>query len=107
MPSGLKSSVKKTADEDESSVLEARRSMMRTALARRMKQDLLESEEERLQKVQSEQYTELDHKLRLVERLRDENRVKEMQLADAIEAQQTQRFKNIQVSAAKLTKHHS
>lgn len=107
MPSGLKSSVKKTADEDESSVLEARRSMMRTALARRMKQDLLESEEERLQKLQSEQFTELDHKLRLVERLRDENRVKEMQLADAIEAQQTQRFKNIQVSAAKLTKHHS
>ena len=96
---------KQVSDERPPSDLEERRSMMRLALTRRMKKELLESEEERLRKLQSEQFTELDHKLRLVEQLRDENRAKEMQLADAIEAQQTQRFKNIQLSAAQLTKH--
>lgn len=53
----------KKSDEE---IAEERRSMMRIALARRMKQDLLESEEERLTKIQAEQYSELDRKLRLV-----------------------------------------
>ena len=39
---------------------------MRVALARRMKQDLLMSEAERLQQMQEEQYTELDKQLKLV-----------------------------------------
>lgn len=94
-----------TASSMRSAQLESdeRRSMIRVALARRMKQELLESEEERLRKMQSEQFTELDRKLRLVEQLRDENRMKELQLTNAIAAQQTQRFKNIQLSAAKLS----
>ena len=83
--------------------IDDRRSMMRMALARRMKQELLESEEERLRKMQAEQFTELDRKLLLVERLRDENRIRELELTDAIAAQQTERFKNIQMSAAKLS----
>jgi len=50
--------------------VEEKRNMMRIALARRMKQDLIESEEERLSKMQAEQYSELDRKLRLVGKLR-------------------------------------
>ena len=50
--------------------VDEKRNMMRVALARRMKQDLIESEEERLSKMQAEQYSELDRKLRLVEKLR-------------------------------------
>jgi len=50
--------------------VDEKRNMMRIALARRMKQDLIESEEERLSKMQAEQYSELDRKLRLVGKLR-------------------------------------
>lgn len=77
-----------------------RRNMMRIALARRMKQDLLETEEERLNKMQAEQYSELDRKLRLVDRLREENRYKEAQLQHAIRQQQELRFRNLQHSIA-------
>lgn len=97
--------LKPDPDEHPGFIYHEQRSMMRVALARRMKQDLLESEEERLRKMQSEQFTELDRKLRLVERLRDENRIKEIQLADAIAAQQTQRFRNIQLSASRIEHH--
>ena len=45
---------------------EGRRNAMRIALARRMKQDLLINEEQRLQQIQEEQYSELDRQLRLV-----------------------------------------
>lgn len=103
-------SMKANSDEAQSQIghkSDDRRAMMRIALARRMKQDLLESEEERLRKMQSEQFTELDRKLRLVEQLRDENRIKEVQLSDAIAIQQKERFKNIQISAAKLSNESS
>ena len=102
--------MKANSDEAQSQIghkSDDRRAMMRIALARRMKQDLLESEEERLRKMQSEQFTELDRKLRLVEQLRDENRIKEVQLSDAIAIQQKERFKNIQISAAKLSNESS
>jgi len=80
---------------------EERRKLMRIALARRMKQDLLENEEERLSKMQAEQFNELDRKLRVVEQLREENRMKEEQLNRAIQRQQQMRAKNVQRSAVR------
>jgi len=81
--------------------VEERRRLMRLALARRMKQDLIEQEEERLTKLQAEQFNDLDRKLRLVENLRDENRRKEEQLNHMMKKQQQMRAKNVQRSAAR------
>jgi len=78
-----------------------RRRLMRIALARRMKQDLLENEEERLTKMQAEQFNDLDRKLRLVEQLREENRQKENELNRAVQAQQQVRARNVQRSAVR------
>mmetsp|Transcript_41184 Transcript_41184/g.67520 ORF Transcript_41184/g.67520 Transcript_41184/m.67520 type:complete len:92 (-) Transcript_41184:30-305(-) len=74
---------------------------MRVALARRMKQDLLENEEERMAKAQADQFNDLDAKLRLVEQLREENRQKEAELNRAVARQQQVRARNVQRSAAR------
>jgi hypothetical protein len=86
---------------------EERRNMMRIALARRMKRDLLVSESERLRSMQEDQYADLDKQLRMVEGLREENRVREKELGDQIKRQQEQRFKNLQNSVATQVLEHS
>ena len=53
------------------------------------------AEEERLNKMQSDQFAELDEKLRRVEELREENRLKENELKDAIRHNQNLRAMNI------------
>lgn len=82
-------------------VAEEQRQMMRVALARQMKRDLLLDESDRLRRLQEEQYSELDKQLRLVEALREENQVRERILGEAIRRQQEQRFRNLQQSVAK------
>ena len=69
---------------DEAREAEERRVQMRIALAARMKRDLLLQEEERLSKMQSDQFSSLDEKLRRVEQLREENRMREGEVRDAI-----------------------
>mmetsp|Transcript_43355 Transcript_43355/g.55696 ORF Transcript_43355/g.55696 Transcript_43355/m.55696 type:complete len:114 (+) Transcript_43355:314-655(+) len=86
---------------------EQRRNMMRIALARRMKRDLLISESDRLRSMQEEQYSDLDKQLRMVEDLREENRLRERELGDQIKRQQEQRFKNLQNSVASQVVDHS
>ncbi|CAN0348401.1 unnamed protein product, partial [Ectocarpus sp. 8 AP-2014] len=76
------------------------RRMMRVALARHMKRELLESEQERLTKVQAEQLADLNGKLRLVEKLRNENSEREAEIAAALRQQQRQRARNVATSAA-------
>jgi len=80
---------------------------MRIALARRMKRDLLISESDRLRSMQEEQYSDLDKQLRMVEDLREENRLRERELGDQIKRQQEQRFKNLQNSVASQVVDHS
>ena len=77
---------------------EERRASMRIALAARMKRDMLLAEEERLSKLQSDQFAELDSKLRRVESLREENRKKEDELKRAIRDNQNLRAMSIQRS---------
>ncbi|CBN77193.1 conserved unknown protein [Ectocarpus siliculosus] len=76
------------------------RRMMRVALARHMKRELLESEQERLTKVQADQLADLNGKLRLVEKLRNENSEREAEIAAALRQQQRQRARNVATSAA-------
>ena len=80
---------------DDQDLAESRRNTMRIALAARMKRDLLAAEEERLTKMQDEQFAELDAKLRRVEELRDENRMREDDLKEAIRQNQNLRAINI------------
>ncbi|GMI10635.1 hypothetical protein TrLO_g13805 [Triparma laevis f. longispina] len=72
-----------------------RRASMRIALAARMKRDMLIAEEERLTKLQSDQFAELDEKLKKVEELREENRMREDDLKEAIRQNQNLRALNI------------
>lgn len=75
--------VKETNDAsvDAAALAEERRSSMRKALARRMKLDLLESEEAKIQAHQSQQFEELERKLRIVDQMRQENKQREKVLA--------------------------
>ena len=73
-----------------------RRANMRIALAANMKRNMLMAEEERLNKIQSDQFAELDEKLRKVEELREENRQREDELRAAIRHNQNIRAINIQ-----------
>eukprot|EP00752_Nemacystus_decipiens_P011224 g9974.t1 len=70
---------------------EQQRRMMRVALAQHMKRELIESEQDRLAKVQAEQIADLNGKLRLVEKLRNENSEREAEIAAALRQQQRQR----------------
>lgn len=79
---GAEASQEETKDEARDA--EERRVQMRIALAARMKRDLLLQEEERLNKMQSDQFSAFDEKLRRVEQLREENRTREGEVRDAI-----------------------
>ncbi|GMH88240.1 hypothetical protein TrST_g10308 [Triparma strigata] len=84
---------KETSSEDLTA--QERRASMRIALAARMKRDMLIAEEERLTKLQSDQFAELDEKLKRVEELREENRMREDDLKEAIRQNQNLRALNI------------
>lgn len=81
---------------------EAKRNAMRLALARRLKMDLLESEEQKLFKQQEEQFADLDRQLQQVEQLRQENRQREMILAEQLKRQQNAIARNVKLSSTKL-----
>jgi hypothetical protein len=82
-------------DNEEQRAADERRASMRIALAANMKKNLLKNEYERLNKMQNEQFAELDEKLRRVEDLRKENRLREEELKDAIKHNQELRALNI------------
>lgn len=88
-----------SVSEDE---VERKRAAMRTALARRMKLDLIESEEQKLAQLQEEQFADLDKKLRQVEQLRSDNKKREAILAEQLRKQQANIARNVQRSAAAL-----
>lgn len=81
---------------------EEQRAAMRAALARRMKQSLVESEEARLCEQYDSQYSALDSKLLEVERLRTENQMRENMLSENLRRQQAAIARNVQRSAAQL-----
>lgn len=81
---------------------EQQRAMMRYALARHMKQGLIESEEAKINKLHEEQYVSLDRKLMEVERVRQENQLRDQVLAENLRRQQAVIARNIQKSAAEL-----
>lgn len=89
---------KTSADE----AAEARRNNMRTALARRMKMDLIENEEAKISQLQEDQFSELDQRLRQVEQLREDNRKRELMMNKQLERQQAQIARNVRLSAAEL-----
>lgn len=80
-----------------------RRELLRIALAKRMKQELLETTLGRNEQMQSDQFSSLDSQLQNVERLRAENRAKERRLESDIRAQKDRRKMNSQVNVAKNT----
>lgn len=85
-------------------IAEMRRSTMRMALARRLKMDLMESEEAKRNEIQETQFAELDKKLQQVEQLREDNRKREYILNKQIEKQQEQIARNIELSAAMMSR---
>ena len=87
---------------DDDMMNEKRRSAMRMALARRMKMDLLESEEARLTKMQEEQFADLDKKLSEVERNRKDAIRRDIAMDEERRARQAQFSRNMKASAASL-----
>lgn len=81
---------------------EQQRSAMRMALARRMRQGLIESEEAKLCEQYDNQYSALDSKLLEVERLRAENQMRENLLSENLRRQQAAVARNVQRSAAQM-----
>lgn len=67
-------------------VEESRRGAMRNALARRMKLGLVESEESRISNMQKAQFSELENKLKQVEQLRSDSRLRDQAIHDRIHA---------------------
>jgi hypothetical protein len=58
---------------------------MRNALARRMKIGLIESEEARISNMQKAQFSELETKLKQVEQLRLDSRLRDQAMQDRIQ----------------------
>jgi len=83
-------------------VVERRRAAMRMALARRMKMDLVESEEQKFTKMQEDHFADLDKKLAQAEENRLESRRREMSERHAMMQKQREIAKNVQKSAAFL-----
>lgn len=83
---------------------EMRRNAMRNALARRMKLDLIDAEENKKALQQEEQYSELDLQLQQVEQQREDNKKREYQLQKQIERQQAQIARNVKMSAAAMSR---
>ena len=81
---------------------EMRRATMRSALARRMKMDLLDKEEAKISQLQEDQFSELDQRLKKVEQLREDNRKREYMMNKQMERQQAQIARNVRLSAAEL-----
>jgi hypothetical protein len=88
--------------EDEYDSQEQQRAVLRMALARRMKQSLLESEEAKQIQQQEDSFSVLDKKLQDVERQRQENHQRELILQENLRKQQAQMARNVQRSAAQL-----
>jgi len=89
---------------EEEELAEMRRATMRMALARRLKLDLLESEEAKMNALQESQYQALDRKLQQVEQLREDNRKREHIMQKQMERQQDQIARNIELSAAQMAR---
>lgn len=85
-------------------IAEVRRATMRMALARRLKMDLIESEEAKRSEIQEMQFAELDKKLQQVEQLREDNRKREYILSKQLERQKDQIARNIEASAAMMSR---
>lgn len=79
-----------------------RRGAMRLALARRMKLDLIESEDIKIAQMAEDQYADLDRKLQQVEQLRRDNKQREALMTEQIRRQQTTIARNVQRSAEEL-----
>jgi hypothetical protein len=88
--------------EDEYDSQEQQRAVLRMALARRMKQSLVESEEAKQIQQQEDSFSVLDKKLQDVERQRQENHQRELILQENLRKQQAQMARNVQRSAAQL-----
>lgn len=88
--------------DEESKYQEQQRDMLRLALARRMKQELYESEEAKAYQMHEEQFSQLDKKLQQVEKLRHENMQREQVLSDHLKRSQAQMARNVQRSAANM-----
>lgn len=88
-------------EEDELESQEQQRAVLRLALARRMKQGLIESEEAKLS-AHEDQFNALDRKLQDVERQRQENQQRELLLQENLRKQQAQMARNVQKSAQQL-----
>jgi hypothetical protein len=89
-------------DIQQADIQELQRSMMRQALAQHMKQGLMESEEEKISKMHEDQFFSLDRKLMEVERVRQENQLRDQVLAENLRRQQAIIARNMQKSAAHL-----
>jgi hypothetical protein len=94
----------KNAEQKSEDLNELRRSSLRMALARRMKNDLFKNEEAKMSLMQEEQFSELDKKLLQVEQLREDNKKREYIMSKQLERQQAQIARNVRLSAANLTK---
>lgn len=94
--------VKIESKEDEED--ERKRANMRTALARRMKRDLIGTDEDKRHKAREDQFSELDKKLKEVETLRVENQRREYSMQEQIRRQQAKIARNVQLSASLLPK---
>lgn len=102
--SSMMTDTKQGDDDDNDDVAEMRRATMRMALARRLKMDLMENEEAKRNEVQETQFAELDKKLQQVEQLREDNRKREYILNKQLERQQEQIARNIELSAAAMSR---
>eukprot|EP00607_Mallomonas_marina_P000607 CAMPEP_0182428836 /NCGR_PEP_ID=MMETSP1167-20130531/23985_1 /TAXON_ID=2988 /ORGANISM="Mallomonas Sp, Strain CCMP3275" /LENGTH=553 /DNA_ID=CAMNT_0024611981 /DNA_START=86 /DNA_END=1747 /DNA_ORIENTATION=- len=98
----MQSQAKSDSKEGEDSIAERKRAAMRNALARRMKQELIEASEAQQAKAQEDQFSELDRQLRQVEMNRRENHHREMALAEQVRRQHDAMAKNVQRSAASM-----
>jgi hypothetical protein len=93
----------KDADAEETALeAEKRRAATRLALARRMKLDLIVSEEMKLAQMEQAEFADLDRKLRQVEQLRKENELRERVLAEQLKRQQATIAKHIQSAAVDM-----
>ena len=77
------------------------RNLMRLALGKRLKQDLIDSEETKLLKIQTNNFIVLDKQLIQVEELRNNNKKRELILIENLNKQTNLIAKNISASKIK------
>jgi hypothetical protein len=95
------SQVMAVSESKEDAEVERKRTTMRIALARRMKQDLIVNDEDKASK-RVDQFSELDKKLKEVETLRIENQRREYAMQEQIRKQQAKIARNMKLSASML-----